>query len=73
VLATVSPQTLERWHDGGVVCLTAEHPELERWLEQHGAQAVMLRPDRYIAGLARCASDLERLSELLPRRLALAI
>jgi hypothetical protein len=33
----------------------------------------MLRPDRYIVGLAGCAGDLERLSELLPRRLALAI
>jgi hypothetical protein len=26
----------------------------------------MLRPDRYIVGLAGCAGDLERLSELLP-------
>jgi hypothetical protein len=49
-----------------VVRLTTEHPELERWLEQHDAQAVMLRPDRYIVGLAGCAGDLERLSELLP-------
>jgi 3-(3-hydroxy-phenyl)propionate hydroxylase len=67
VLDGVSRQTQERWHDCGLVRLSGEHPELQRWLQQHGAQAVMLRPDRYILGLARCASDLERMSELLPR------
>ena len=72
-LEAVSLQTQERWQDCGMVRLVAEHPELEHWLQQHGAQAVMLRPDRYILGLANCSSDLDRLSDLLPRRLALAV
>lgn len=73
VVQAVSPQTQERWQALGLVRLVAEHPELQQWLQQHGAQAVVLRPDRYILGLANCSSDLDRLSHLLPRRLALAV
>jgi 3-(3-hydroxy-phenyl)propionate hydroxylase len=36
------------------------------WLAEHGAQALVLRPDRYVMGLARTAADLDRLTRLVP-------
>ena len=53
-----------RWHD--VAVLPATDPALQAWLRQHGVQAVMLRPDRYVAGTARDASALAQLTRALP-------
>ena len=39
---------------------------LAAWLHQHQAVAVVLRPDRYIAGLARDAAELETVCAHLP-------
>jgi 3-(3-hydroxy-phenyl)propionate hydroxylase len=39
---------------------------LQAWLREHGVSAVMLRPDRYIMGVARTAGDLDALTRLLP-------
>jgi 3-(3-hydroxy-phenyl)propionate hydroxylase len=40
--------------------------EVARWLAERRACAVLLRPDRYVFGLARDAADLDRLSTALP-------
>lgn len=37
--------------------LVADSPDSQRWLQQHGLCAVLLRPDRYIAGVARRADE----------------
>ena len=39
---------------------------LGAWLQQHGTGAVLLRPDRYIAGLADDAAALHALTVSLP-------
>lgn len=72
VLAQVSEDTRERWLAQGVVTVIARDPEVKAWLDQQGVRAVLLRPDRYILGLAQNSADLDRISALLPVAGALA-
>lgn len=66
VLAEASTLTQDRWQAQHVVRLNADSPELQAWFTQHQVRAVLLRPDRYILGVAHSGSDLDRLSALLP-------
>jgi hypothetical protein len=72
VLAKVSEETRERWQAQGVVTVPARDPEVKAWLDQQGVRAVLLRPDRYILGVAQNSADLDRISALLPAAGALA-
>jgi 3-(3-hydroxy-phenyl)propionate hydroxylase len=72
VLNAVSEDTRERWQDQGVVQLPARDPEVQAWLQQQGVRAVLLRPDRYIAGVAQTGHELDRISALLPTTAAVA-
>jgi 3-(3-hydroxy-phenyl)propionate hydroxylase len=72
VLAEVSEDTHERWQAQGVVTVPARDPEVKAWLDQQGARAVLLRPDRYILGVAQNSADLDRISAVLPTADALA-
>lgn len=72
VLAAVSEDTRERWQAQGVVTVPASDPELKAWLDQRGVRAVLLRPDRYVLGVAQNSAELDRLSALLPAAAALA-
>lgn len=53
-----------QWHD--VAVLPATDQAVAAWLQQLGTAAVLLRPDRYVAGLASDAPSLERLTRSLP-------
>jgi 3-(3-hydroxy-phenyl)propionate hydroxylase len=66
VLAEVSEDTRERWKAQGVVALPARDPEVKAWLDQQGVRAVLLRPDRYILGVAQTSAELDRICALLP-------
>ncbi|MEO8523635.1 MAG: bifunctional 3-(3-hydroxy-phenyl)propionate/3-hydroxycinnamic acid hydroxylase [Caldimonas sp.] len=44
-----------------LVVIAADDPSLESWLQSLGARAVLLRPDRYIAGIAQDQESLEAL------------
>ena len=72
LLDGVSVETRALWRALGVVVLSAQDPELQAWFTQHGVRAVLLRPDRYIAGVAQTAAELESLNALLPAAAALA-
>jgi 3-(3-hydroxy-phenyl)propionate hydroxylase len=72
VLAEVSEDTRERWQAQGLVTVPARDPEVKAWLDQQGVRAVLLRPDRYILGVAQNSADLDRISALLPAAGALA-
>ena len=71
LLADVSDETRALWQAQAVVVLPARDPELQAWFAQQGVQAVLLRPDRYIAGTAQTAQDLDGISALLPCAAAL--
>jgi 3-(3-hydroxy-phenyl)propionate hydroxylase len=65
-IAGVSSSTRVRWHALGVSTIERPGAAVEDWLATHGASAVMIRPDRYILGLARTPADLDRLTALVP-------
>lgn len=44
----------------------ATDPALADWLQRHGVAAVLLRPDRYVAGVAADAAGVDRLIRALP-------
>ena len=72
VLDNVSEDTREHWQAQGVVTLPARDPEVLAWLQANGVRAALLRPDRYIVGVARNSAELDRISRQLPVAAALA-
>jgi len=65
-LAAACPATLERWQRAGAIVIDEPAAPLAEWLEAHQARAVILRPDRYIVGIARTGPELDRISQYLP-------
>ncbi|MDM0025274.1 bifunctional 3-(3-hydroxy-phenyl)propionate/3-hydroxycinnamic acid hydroxylase MhpA [Variovorax saccharolyticus] len=65
-LSAASPETALRWQRSGAVVIDRPDPRLQDWLRAHDANAVILRPDRYIVGVARSGADLDRISQYLP-------
>ena len=66
VLAEVADSTRKTWSAHGLIEIPAIDSEVSAWLQQQGVKAVLLRPDRYILGVAQSAADLDRISRLLP-------
>lgn len=62
LLAAVDPGRIARWHAAGVAVVDTPGAAIEAWLASHDAAAVVLRPDRYVVGVARHAADLDRLA-----------
>ncbi len=54
------------WRQAGVVVVPAEDPSLAEWLQAQGAGAVVVRPDRYVAGIASSASQLADAAACIP-------
>ena len=69
LLAAVDADTRAHWAALGLVDLPASGPALSSWLAEQGVAAVLLRPDRYVAGVARSAADLAAITRALPGRL----
>ena len=66
LLAGVGDDTRQHWQASGATVLPASDPALIEWLATHQAQGVVLRPDRYVLGLARTGEQLQALTRLLP-------
>ena len=66
-----SAASSERWAGLGVRCVPAQGA-LSEWLNTQGVRAVLLRPDRYILGVAETADELDSLATQLPQASALA-
>jgi 3-(3-hydroxy-phenyl)propionate hydroxylase len=60
--ALISPALAERCTSSDIATVPADG-EAGEWLRRHGASAVLLRPDRYVYGLAREGAGLESLIE----------
>ncbi|VTU41145.1 3-(3-hydroxy-phenyl)propionate/3-hydroxycinnamic acid hydroxylase [Variovorax sp. PBS-H4] len=65
-IAGVSRASAERWQRAGALVIDQPDPCLAQWLDAQGADAVVLRPDRYIVGVARTPGELDALTQLLP-------
>ena len=66
LLDSVDAGTRARWRELGASVLPDPGGELAEWLRASQARALILRPDRYVLGIAGDAVSLERLSALLP-------
>lgn len=69
-VTAVSEETRSLWRRLGVVSLDGEHAEIGGWLTSIQANAVVLRPDRYIFGVAETTADLEALTTELQSQLS---
>ena len=67
MLAAVNPATGARWLALDAAVIDDDGPAIRDWFARHDALAVVLRPDRYIVGIARDAAELQRSSLCLPR------
>ncbi len=67
VLTKVTETTRQAWASWQVRTLDASDPALSTWLASQPAQAVVLRPDRYVLGLAHNSAELDALThDVLP-------
>ena len=66
VVHGVGEAARERWRAMDAVVLDRPGRTLAAWLEAHGARAIVLRPDRYVMGMARTSEELERITARLP-------
>ena len=66
LLDAVSDETKALWQRSNVVVMATQEPTLLDWLDSHGAGATMLRPDRYILGLASTSVELDAVTACLP-------
>jgi 3-(3-hydroxy-phenyl)propionate hydroxylase len=65
-LDAASTDCKNSWQAWQAVVMSATDPTLLQWLDSHGVDAVMLRPDRYIMGMAASAADLDSITSCLP-------
>ncbi len=49
----------------GIMPIVDDTPEIRTWLDELGAQAVLVRPDRYILGAARTVAEMQDLTAAL--------
>jgi 3-(3-hydroxy-phenyl)propionate hydroxylase len=66
VLEGVSNETRAIWAQWDVAVLPATDSALDDWLDSHGVAAIMLRPDRYLMGMATSPGELDAVTACLP-------
>lgn len=69
LLASLSPALQAQASAADVLLLPARDAALADWLVQQGVRAVLLRPDRYVLGVANDTPALQALMKLLPAAL----
>lgn len=67
VLAAAQPRLREELAELDVAVLEDPGPEARRWLEVREAGAALIRPDRYVLGLASAPEQLEAILARVPR------
>jgi 3-(3-hydroxy-phenyl)propionate hydroxylase len=65
VLGAVSEEARDGWRQSDAAVLPASG-EFADWLDRNGVEAVLLRPDHYVLGVAASARELDALSARLP-------
>jgi hypothetical protein len=64
----LSGQLLARLDESGIVVVQELPPSLDVWLGDIGAEADLVRPDRYIFGAAHNAEEMQLLIEAITLR-----
>jgi 3-(3-hydroxy-phenyl)propionate hydroxylase len=64
-LSAVDEEIRQAWAEVDVAVIDGQHDEVIAWVRALGADAVILRPDRYIFGTAEGPSELARLTDAL--------
>jgi len=59
----ISPATQASWQAWQVRLIDASDPALAAWLDTHHCGAALLRPDRYVLGLATSSAELDALTQ----------
>jgi len=73
VLSAVNREVTAAWKTIDVMAIADPGPGVDDWLRERGAEAVLLRPDRYVFGIAPDAAALSLLTDELVRRASLVI
>ena len=66
ILGGVSDGTRDTWQRWQFAEVAAQDSALSDWLGKQGAAAVLLRPDRYIMGIAKSAQELDAITAGMP-------
>lgn len=66
LIKNVTDHTRAIWLKNDVVVLPATEPVLATWLDKQGLNGLMLRPDRYIMGVASSSGELDAMTAHLP-------
>lgn len=60
--ASLCEETLDRLRRSEIVVVADDAPGQEAWLDETGAEAVLIRPDRYVLGAAHSEAELDALA-----------
>jgi 3-(3-hydroxy-phenyl)propionate hydroxylase len=58
---SIKPKLLDQWRQRGVTCIADDAPGLVDWLRESDAQGALVRPDRYVLGLAHTPAEMAAL------------
>ena len=72
LLAEAGAEARELVADLGAAVIVAPGPEASRWLAERGARAAVVRPDRYVLGVAADGDQLTEVLRRVPGRAATA-
>jgi 3-(3-hydroxy-phenyl)propionate hydroxylase len=63
-IASIDTHVKRAWQNWDVQILAVEGPEMQAWFNSQAVSAVILRPDRYILGVAENPAQLEAISQV---------
>ena len=69
VIEAAESRTQETWQRLGAVVVPEQGPFVEQWLSSNGADAAIIRPDRYAFALTHGPKELEAATKSLANRL----
>ena len=69
MIEAAESRTQETWQRLGAVVVPEQGPFVEQWLSSNGADAAIIRPDRYAFALTHGPKELEAATKSLANRL----
>lgn len=66
IISRVTAETKESWERVGAKIILDLSGDIGEWLRKHQAKSVVIRPDRYVLGVASSPEELDAVSRLIP-------